>query len=305
MLERVEGWGYTSMIVTGGEEPESIAGAQVTPGLFDMLGVRPAIGRGFDVGEGLSGRDHVVILSDALWRRQFGGDPAALGRDIVLNDERYTVIGVMARGFRFPAEPQKLWLPVSADGSESPRRLEGLATLKAGLTQTLAQQRLNAIAVDLNKTQSTAAGWDVLLMPFRSARIDETTRRALQLVLGAVVLVLLIACANVANLFFAQAIGRQRELAIRGALGGQPLAPRARTACREPAPRMCRRKRGTTRRLAWRRCSGGARARDTDPLERLGDRHRQSRPPLHSDGDHGHRRAVRDSAGDPRLARPG
>jgi len=219
VFDGVEGFAYTTLIVTGGEEPESIAGAQITPGLFDMLGVAPALGRDFDANEGTPGRDHVVILSDALWRRQFGPDPSALGRDIVLNDERYTVVGVMPRGFRFPAEPQKLWLPTPADGTGTLRRVEALAILKQGVTQALAQERLDGIAADLNRSQPIAAGWDVLLMEFRSARVNDTTRRALQMVLGAVVLVLLIACANVANLFFAQAIGRQRELAIRAALG--------------------------------------------------------------------------------------
>ncbi len=217
LFERVEGFAYGSFGAAGSAEPEILAGARVSPGLFPMLGVSPQLGRLFDAGEGVPGRDHVVILSDRLWQRYFGGDRAAIGRHLTLNDERYEVIGVMPKGFRFPAGPQELWIPqtIGVPGES----LEGLALLRTGIDRTVAQERVNTIAAALEQSKPRPRGWKLMLMPFRGDRVNDTTKRALQILLGAVGLVLLVACANVANLFLAQAIVRQRELAIRSALG--------------------------------------------------------------------------------------
>jgi predicted permease len=217
IFERLEGFAYGSFGAAGSAEPELLGGARVTPGLFPMLGVSPQLGRLFDPGEGVPGRDHVVILSDPLWKRYFGGDPSVIGRVLTLNDQRYEVIGVMPKGFRFPAGPHELWIPqaIGATGES----LEGLALLPPGVDRALAQQRVDTMAAALEQSKPRPRGWKLMLTPFRGDGLNDTTRRALQILLGAVGLVLLVACANVANLFLAQAIVRQRELSIRAALG--------------------------------------------------------------------------------------
>ena len=217
LFERLEGFAYGSFGAAGSAEPEILGGARVTPGLFPMLGVSPHLGRLFDPGEGVPGRDRVVILSDRLWERYFGGDPAAVGSELTLNDQRYEVIGVMPKGFRFPAGPQDLWIPqaIGAAGES----LEGLALLPPGVDRAVAQQRVDTMAAALEQSKPRPRGWKLMVTPFRGDRVNDTTKRALQILLGAVGLVLLVACANVANLFLAQAIVRQRELAIRSALG--------------------------------------------------------------------------------------
>jgi putative ABC transport system permease protein len=217
LFERLEGFAYGSFGAAGSAEPEILAGARVTPGLFPMLGVSPQLGRLFDPGEGVPGRDHVVILSDRLWERYFGADPLAIGRDLTLNDQRYEVVGVMPRGFRFPAGPQDLWIPQAIGAAAE--SLEGLAMLPPGVDRTVAQRRVDTMAAALEQSKPRPRGWKLMLMPFRGDRVNDTTKRALQILLGAVGLVLLVACANVANLFLAQAIVRQRELSIRAALG--------------------------------------------------------------------------------------
>jgi putative ABC transport system permease protein len=158
-----------------------------------------------------------VILSDPLWKRYFGGDPSVIGRVLTLNDQRYEVIGVMPKGFRFPAGPHELWIPQAIGATGEP--LEGLALLPPGVDRALAQQRVDTMAAALEQSKPRPRGWKLMLTPFRGDGVNDTTRRALQILLGAVGLVLLVACANVANLFLAQAIVRQRELSIRAALG--------------------------------------------------------------------------------------
>ena len=219
IFERVEGFNYASFIVTGGAEPETIGGAYVTTGLFPALDVHPSLGRLFDTAEGSPGRDRVVILSHRLWQRVFGGDPDVLRKQIVLDGRSYSVIGVMPRGFRFPAAPQLLWLPGRPPGPSRNPRWQAVALLAPGVSIDAAQARADGIATELQASQPMPAGWGLRLMPLRGTVMNDTTRQALKILLGAVAIVLLIACANVANLFLAQAIARDREMSIRAALG--------------------------------------------------------------------------------------
>ena len=219
IFERVEGFNYGSFIVTSGVEPETIGGAYVTPGLFPTLGVRPALGRLFNAEEGAPGRNRVVILSHRLWQRAFGGDPQVLGKPIVLGDDSYSVIGVMPQGFRFPAAHQLVWLPGPPPGPSRNPRWQAVALLAAGVSVEAAQARADTIAAGLQAARPTATGWGLRLMPLRGTTMNDTTRQALKILVGAVTLVLLIACANVANLFLAQALARDREMSIRAALG--------------------------------------------------------------------------------------
>ena len=219
IFERVEGFNFGSFIVTSGAEPQTIGGAYVTPGLFPALDVRPSLGRLFDMEEGIPGRNRVVILSYRLWHRAFGGDPEVLGKQIVLDGDSYSVIGVMPQGFRFPAAPQLLWLPGPPPGPSRNPRWQAVALLAPGVSVEAAQERADAIATGLQASRPMPSGWGLRLMPLRGTMASDTTRQALKILLGAVTLVLLIACANVANLFLAQAIARDREMSIRAALG--------------------------------------------------------------------------------------
>ena len=218
VLAAVEGSSRANFVLLGGAEPQRIGGAYVTPGLFQALGVTPARGRLFEPADGEPGRDALVILSDRLWRQQFGARDSAIGESITLNDRAFTVIGVMPRHFRFPAAQQLVWLP-TPPRQAGRARLDTIALLADGVTPDAAQARLDTIGEALAKERPRAAGWKVSLVPERGTRLNPPIRRALQILTAAVIIVLLIACANLANLGVAQALARQRELAVRAALG--------------------------------------------------------------------------------------
>ena len=218
IFDALEGWSYGSFIMLGGPEPLRIAGAYVTPGLFAALGVEPIRGHGFDPHDGEPGRDDRVLISERLWRQRFGSRDDAIGQVIVLNDRAFTVVGVMPPHFRFPASQQLVWLPAAID-QPSGNRLQGYAKIRRGLTRSAAQARLDTLAAALMTQKPREDGWRIRLTPVRHAAPNATISRALQVLTAAVVLVLLIACANLANLGVAHALARRRELAIRAALG--------------------------------------------------------------------------------------
>ena len=218
LFDAVEGMNFASFIVVGGAEPEEMSGAFITPGLFAALGLRPALGRLFQPEDAEPGRDRVVIISDTVWRKRFGADPDATGRTLTLNDQTFTVVGVMPPHFRYPAGPQQIWLPTPLRQPQG-ARLDVVAILKAGLTREAAQSRAKTLAVALTEQRPRPGGWGIRFMDPRGVVLNKSTRQALQILTAAVFLVLLIACANVANLFFAQALARTRELSIRAALG--------------------------------------------------------------------------------------
>jgi putative ABC transport system permease protein len=190
----------------------------VTPGLFPALGVTPQRGRLFDASDGEPGRDALVIISNTLWRQRFGASDGAIGQTVTLNDRPFTVVGVMPRRFRFPASQQMVWLPSPAR-PDARSRQESLALLANGVSAPAAQARLDTLSESLAKERPRPAGWWVKIMPPRGTSLNPPTRRALQVLTVAVVIVLLIACANLANLGVAQALARRRELAVRAALG--------------------------------------------------------------------------------------
>ena len=213
-----------------GTEPEEIRALRVTADFFKVLRVRPVLGTTFTEENETEGRDRVAILSDGLWRRRFGADPGIVGKTIPLEGGAFEVIGVMDPEFAYPigsARPTDLWVPYVVPADEKIRNpnnvsiyMQAVARLKPGVSLEQAQANMDQIASALTQAHPQ---WnkDTLLgvRPLRDHIVGAQTKRWMMMLLGAVALVLLIACANVANLLLARASAREREVGIRAAMG--------------------------------------------------------------------------------------
>jgi putative ABC transport system permease protein len=212
---------------TGSDEPERLSAGFISADLFATLGVAPALGRAFTQAEDTYGAEPVVILSDGLWRRRFGGDPQVIGRSITLGGKSRTVVGVMPGGFRFPEESD-LWLPLALNVAQELGRqgnvlLSVLARLKPGATPEAARADLSVILERQRQAfPKKYSGVQVRVIGLSESLVGNV-RLALLVMFGAVTFVLLIACANVANLLLARGAARQKEMAIRAAVGARRL----------------------------------------------------------------------------------
>ncbi len=215
--------GTFAIALTGTGEPLTVGAARVTPSAFDTLGVQVHAGRLFNEEEGRQGGPPAVLISDRLWRQRFGADRAVLGRSVTLNDEPFAVVGVMRPGFAFPSTDVDIWIAQQfSERDRAQRRAHNFAVIarvKGDRTVDGARSEMRALARQISDEQPAfMTGWSVNVVPYHDDLV-ENARPLILILFGVAMVVLLVACANLANLALARATGRVHEIAVRSALG--------------------------------------------------------------------------------------
>ena len=221
VFSRTESFVDRGMLYRGADAPFDVRATLVSPGLFSLLGVRAAAGRTLLDDDATADAPNVAVVSDEFWRTRLGAARDAIGRPIVLDGQQYLVVGVMPRWFRYPLGNVAMWLPLKpgALAAKQDRLVSLVGRIRDDITPAIAQERVRQLATQLNASSPRPGGWSVSLFFLDRNTLNPDVRRTLAVVSGAVLCLLAIACANAANILLVRAAVRQRELAIRGALG--------------------------------------------------------------------------------------
>ena len=220
-FDQVAATGFANFNLTGQGEPEQFTGGTLTPSVFPLLGITPVMGRAFRDSDDRPGSDKVVMISEALWKRRFGGDPSIVGRSLIVNGVATTVVGIAPASLA-PLTNGDMWIPLIIDPANEIRLnhvILAVGRLRSGVTLEQAQADMDVVAARVGQQYPEVKDWGVRLVDFYNVFVSSDLRTALIVLLAAVGCVLLIASANVANMLLARAGSRQNEIAVRTAMG--------------------------------------------------------------------------------------